>query len=543
MISNQIVIPEQHIRARGKGAGGRRQGLGDIGDKIYASVGRESAFRRFQRTYRDDRVAFVYDCLPALRQTFAPYQEEILANFDMGIRRQAVRSPHGAGKSLLAAIIVHHTLLTTEEDTVVPTLASVQRQLDKYLWPEIHKISKLIDWHRVGRDPYTRDELMTHSIRLHTAAGTSEAFAVASGDAALIEGAHASRLFYVFDESKSIEDSMWDAAEGAFSTEDAVMLTKQGVSSGECYWLAISTPGTPAGRFYDIHSQRAGYEDWKVRHVTIEEAISAGRVSRDWVEKRRRQWGTNSSIFQNRVMAEFAATEEDSVIPLAWVSAANERWRDWADKGKPGEGLSFRKLGVDMARMGDDKTCFAERVGDRIERLHFYAKQEVPTTAGYLKPIAQNVQEVMIEMDSGLGASVYDILMSEQDPWDLSMNLIQIYTGAGTAAVDKTGIFHFNSVRSAMWWHMRELLDPESGTEIMIPPDEAIDGLPDNVSLLGDLVAPRYEIKYFHGNLTIFVEPKENIKKADRLGRSTDAGDAVVLSFWNDTGSGGGIVF
>ena len=101
-----LKIPEVTIHERGKGAGGRRLGLSDLGSKIYASVGRSTQFRKFQHTYRDDRVAFVYDCLPDLRRTFAPYQEEILANYDMGIRRQAVRAPHGSGKSLLAALLV-----------------------------------------------------------------------------------------------------------------------------------------------------------------------------------------------------------------------------------------------------------------------------------------------------------------------------------------------------------------------------------------------------------------------------------------------------
>jgi len=538
-----LKIPDVTIHQRGKGAGGKRLGLTDLGNKIYASVGKSSQFRKFQHTYRNDRVAFVYDCLPDLRRTFAPYQEEILANFDMGIRRQAVRAPHGSGKSAVAAILVHHTLLTTEEDATVPTLASVQRQLDKYLWPEIHKMAKLIDWSKVGREPYTRDELMVHSIRVHSTAGPSEAFAVASGDAALIEGAHATRLFYVFDESKSIEDPMWDAAEGAFATENAIMLTQHGTTSGECYWLAISTPGAPTGRFFDIHSKKPGYEDWTVRHITIEEAMAAGRVDREWVERRARQWGRNSAIYKNRVLAEFAATDTDSVVPMEWIEAAQQRFKDWHEMGRPGEGLALRKVGVDSARMGDDKTCFAERLGDRIEKLHISSKQVVPVTAGYLKPLAKKSQEVMIEMDSGLGASVYDILMQEEDPWNPSLNLVQVYMGAGTSAVDKTGIFRFNSVRSAAWWHLRELLDPESGYEIMLPPDDLIDDLPPDVSLLGDLVAPRYEIKYFHGDLTIFVEPKENIKKADRLGRSTDLGDAVVLAFWDDAGGGGGIVF
>lgn len=529
-----LQIPELHIAQRGKGAGGHRKSLSDLGQGIYASVGRNTRYRQFQRTYRDDRVAFTYDCLPRLKATFAPYQEEILANFDMGIRRQAVRAPHGSGKTLLAAIVVHHTLLSTEDVAMVPTLASVWRQLEKYLWPEIHKVGKLLDWQIIGRDPYTRDELMTTSLKLHHGAGISESFAVASGDAALIEGAHATRLFYIFDESKAVEDTMWDAAEGAFATEDAIMLSAHGTRAGECYWLSISTPGTPLGRFYDIHARKEGYDDWIVRHVTIEEAIAAGRVSRDWMNQRARQWGKNSPIYKNRVLAEFASAEADSVIPLEWVELAMDRWKEWDAIGRPGRGLGLRKVGVDTARMGDDKTVFAERIDQRIEELHVYERQAVTVSAGYLKPLAQHSQETLIEMDSGLGAAVYDILMSEQDPYNPTLNLVQIYMGAGTAARDKTGLLRFNCTRSAAWWHLREILDPESEYEIMLPPND---------TLLGDLIAPGYELRYFHGELSIFVEPKENLRKADRLGRSTDFGDAVVLAFWDDMGGGGGVVF
>jgi hypothetical protein len=526
-----IAIPEIKMHERGKGAGGTQRGLADFGRNLFISVGVDTRFKKFQSMYRDDRVAFVYDCLPELRDTFAPYQEEILANFDMGHRRQAIRGPHGLGKTLIAAILVHHTLLTTEEDATVPTLASVERQLKRYLWPEVHKIAKLLNWRTIGRDPYGRDEMMNLSIR--TNGGVSEAFSVASGDAAAIEGAHASRLFYIFDESKSVVDPMWDAAEGAFSTEGAATL---GGSSdgGECYWLAISTPGAARGRFYEIHAKKEGLEDWLTRHVTIDEAVAAKRVDPKWVDKRARQWGTNSSIFKNRVLGEFAVDSAEGVIPLEWVEAAMQRWRDWDDEGRPGEGLGRRIIGVDTARFGVDKTVFADRVNDRVERLYSYARQPVTTTAGYLKPLAKQASEVHIEMDSGLGASVFDILNSEEDMFSKTMNLIDIYMGAGTTYMDRTHTFRFNNVRSAAWWHVRELLDPENGGEVALYPSDI---------LLGDLAAPRYEIKYWHSDLTIFVEPKEKIAKADRLGRSTDEGDAVVLSFWDDAGGGGGVVF
>ena len=119
--------------------------------------------------------------------------------------------------------------------------------------------------------------------------------------------------------------------------------------------LALSTPGSPQGRFYDIHAHRPGYEDWHARHVTLADAIEAGRISPEWAEQRRRQWGEQSTIYVNRVLGEFHAGDEDSVIPLAWAEAAVERWHDWDEAGRadlPGPHI----IGVDVARSGEDRT-------------------------------------------------------------------------------------------------------------------------------------------------------------------------------------------
>lgn len=519
-------LPDVTVLERGKGGGGAAKGMRDFAKNVYISIGHNTKFRIFQRTYRDDRIAFVYDCIPALRETFAFYQEETLGYFDSGLRRVAVYGPHGLGKTLVAALLTHHLILTTEEDAKVPTLASVWRQLEKYLWPEIHKIAKLLDWELIGRDPYTRDELMTYNIRTND--GLSEAFAVSAGDAALIEGAHASRLMYIFDESKSVDAVMWDAAEGAFSTEGAVLLGYEG--TGECYWLAISTPGVPMGRFHEICSRKTGYEDWKVLHVTIEDAVAAGRVGMTWVTKRMNQWGETSAVFRQRVKGEFASDEMEGVIPLSWIEAAQNRWEAWDAAGRVGEGMGFRVTGVDTARYGKDKSAFAHRCDTRLERLDTYAKQAVPVTAGYLKQTTKRGDEIRIEMDSGLGASLYDILNTEDDPFNPTMNLIQVYMGAGTFFVDSTHVFRFNNTRSAAWWNMRELLDPNNNNDIMLYPSD---------TLLGDLAAPNYAIKYQNDRLTICVEPKDDFRRQDRLGRSPDEGDATVISFFDDYNKGG----
>ena len=82
----------------------------------------------------------------------------------------------------------------------------------------------------------------------------------------------------------------------------------------------------------------------------------------------------------------------------------------------------------------------------------------------------------------------------------------------------------FTNVRAAMMWHVRSLLDPEGGkpeTRLALPPDP---------ELLADLTAPRYELRVSG----VAVESKEDIR--DRIGRSTDAGDAVGLACWRGQG-------
>ena len=105
-------------------------------------------------------------------------------------------------------------------------------------------------------------------------------------------------MFYVFDEAKSIYVATWDAAEGAFSSED--------MEGNDVRAFAISTPGDPSGRFYDIHMGKPGYDDWLAIHISLDDAIKAGRVSAKWAARRLKQWGEESSMYQNRVLGMFA---------------------------------------------------------------------------------------------------------------------------------------------------------------------------------------------------------------------------------------------
>ena len=641
--------------------------LRDLALSISLDLSGANRFRIFQRMYANDRIAFVYDILPELAKTITDYQIEILGYYDSGKSRVAVRGPHGLGKTFLAAILVHHGVLTSEEDAKIPTTASAWRQLEKYLWPEIRKVSKFLDWTAIGRQPYDqRTEMMQDSIKLSS--GIVEAFAVSSDDHNTIEGCHASRLIYIFDEAKSIPRPTWDAAEGAFAnaglkvpiTErpfegisiadtihnidnnpiynntipqenidvpvtntpiqidsisdigaighkdisskhinvaydrdshisigndsnkqlyngiNAIDISKlhrepvvidsidkdihnninnsidlhkehidvQGFNPPPCptqtittYQLpytspiqpatyealafAISTPGDPSGQFYDIHMRKRGFEDWTVRHVTLEEAIRAGRISKDWADQRAIQWGVDSAIYQNRVLGEFADMSEEGMIPLSHIRIAVERWKHAEAIGFTGMLDGKKTMGVDTARAGDDKTVLAMRHASVITAIKSFSKLSVTSTAGRIQAFADNAY-IHIETDGGLGAAVYDILKSDGVP-----NLRPITVGGKTNYRDHSKELSFANVRSAMWWNMREMLDPAYGLEVCLPPIQ---------EMILDLCTPKYDITR---GAIVQIEGKDSIAK--RIGRSTDYGDAVCLAFWIQS-SGGGVV-
>ena len=243
-------------------------------------------YTAFQYAYQTNPVAFVFDCFNwnAGRHP-APYQEAILTDFVKN-KKVSVRAPHGVGKTAVAAWLIIWFALTRDgnprfEDWKIPTTASAWRQLTKFLWPEVHKWARRVNWEKVGRPSfYERRELLQFQLKMHT----GEAFAAASDQPATMEGAHAESMLYLFDESKTITDEIFNVADGA-------MMAAGDDTGVEAYAFAISTPGEPQGHFYDIHRRAPGFEDWRVHWVKIDDGITAGRVSRDKVERLKRQWG------------------------------------------------------------------------------------------------------------------------------------------------------------------------------------------------------------------------------------------------------------
>lgn len=204
-------------------------------------------------------------------------------------------------------------------------------------------------------------------------------------------------------------------------------------------------------------------------------------------------------------------TSDDAwqVIPTEWVRKAMARW-----KPEPPP-VPQTALGVDIARGGKDSTIIAERRQTWFAKLRKYPGKSTPDGPAVAALVLQQHRDTsFINLDIvNVGGSVYDILREQK--W-LTVNAIN-NSSSGKPYRDSSGRLKFVNVRAASYWRMRDDLDPTTGRNLMLPPDN---------ELLADLTAPRYSV----GTGGILIEAKEDIKK--RIGRSPDCGDAVVLANW-----------
>ena len=459
-----------------------------------------SSYASFRNTYRNLPDRFVIDCIEfKVGEKPSPYQLDALINL-YSKKRACVRGPRGMGKSAMMSWALLHFALVNDidYDWKVITTASVWRQLKKFLWPEIHKWAKRIKWEMVGRKPIIlKKELYDMSLKLDT----GEAFAMASDDPESMEGAHASKVLAIFDESKIVLPETWDSMEGVFS-------------NGDCLWFACSTPGAPTGRFYDIQKRKPGYRDWWTKHVTKNDMIEASRMDIQWSEDRRMQWGEHSAKYQNQVEGQFAASEEESVIPLYWVELANKRWYDRFEEN-PDDYLEqpLTGVGVDVGGGTLDPSAIAYKHGNDIYKVEKVEKN-VEVLSGKVTGILRANELCTAIIDSiNIGAGTY-IRNRELYP-----DRVFAFTASSTADwEDETGEYIIQDTRSAAWWNLRQMLNPSSGWDIALPPDD---------ELTGELCSPTWEER---GRASIKVESKKAIRK--RIGKSTNLADAVVQVYW-----------
>ena len=93
----------------------------------------------------------------------------------------------------------------------------------------------------------------------------------------------------------------------------------------------------------------------------------------------------------------------------------------------------------------------------------------------------------------------------------------EVNVSSKSEILDPKGNRVYGNLRAEMWWSLRTALDPKGDILLALPPTAK--------GLVADLAAPKYDMR----SGPIQIELKEHTK--ERLGRSPDEGDAVMLTF------------
>lgn len=420
-------------------------------------------------------------------------------------RRTAVQSGHGIGKSLTASVAASWWVDSHPPDeTLVVTTAPSVKQVHAILWEEIRKIhsrAKLPGEVQISDNWIIGKRLVGFGRKPQ------------DHDKDAFQGLHRKYVLVILDEAAGIDEWLWNAASN--------------ITTGEhCRILAIGNPTDPSSYFRKVCRPGSGWNNIKISVFDspnftgeqIDKTVAEDLTSPQYVEDMKIDLGEGSPMWKARVEGEFPDFDEFSVIPLGWIYQAQERYQAWKESGGTIPQDSRKIIGADIARYGNDKTAFAERWNDIITQVEVRPKKDTMATAQDLALSLVTERGDLAVVDSnGIGAGVFDRVKH------LGRYAMPLNSGTRTTLTDRTGQVHFYNLRAAMWWKLREALDPAFGSTIMLPSEDD--------KLASDLSAPYW--KTVPGGKVV-IESKEDIKK--RIGRSPDRGDAVCLAWWASAG-------
>lgn len=252
-------------------------------------------------------------------------------------------------------------------------------------------------------------------------------------------------------------------------------------------------------------------EEYTARSLTFIRASLKDNPFRDTPEYRASLQSLPEPLRSQVLHGDFTAGTEDvewQTIPSAWVQASQARWTP-----QPPVGIPMCAMSVDCALGGKDKAVTSRRHDGWYAPLDLVDGEKIKHGAqlgGHVMSLRTGNPPIIVDSGGGWGADCHAHLARNQLP-------VHSYYGVKPSmARTRDGLHGFFNIRSQAIWQFREALDPNQpgGSRIMLPP---------GARLVADLCAPRYDTE----KGVIRVESKEKV--CDRLKRSTDEGDAVVM--------------
>ncbi len=434
--------------------------------------------------YKNDPVGFVRDILGAAGKAYDKQVEILKALAKQP--RVSVAACNSSGKDWAAARAIVWWLHTRPNAKVVVTGPTL-RQVRDILWHELRLAVAAAGDALPGR--ITESKYVIDDNRF--------AIAFSSNSHHNIQGFHSPNLLVIVTEAQGVKQAYMEALK---------RLNPAKV-------LLIGNPLSHEGELYESHHAKSAL----YHQITISAFDSPnfrrkrfrvpGLVTPEDVEHHRRDWGEDSPLYIASVLGQFPDALDDSLTTRHYVDRAIARHQEQAEADPEGEerrGLPYR-MGVDVARFGDNESVICIRRGYRVERLiplrrgldNMQVADEVKAWADALE-----VPAVFVD-GTGLGAGVVDRLSQ------LGVPVIGVDCGGKARRPAQ-----FADLRAEIFWEVARLLREDAAA------------IPNDPVLVGQLLALRYDVS---STGRIRLESKSKLRK--RGVASPDRADALALAF------------
>ena len=400
--------------------------------------------------------------------------------------RISVKSGHGVGKTMVAGLSVIWFLCCYTPSLVIST-APTERQVKELLWREIRarKTRSLIPL--PGKPLIMKWDISANNYAL----------GLSTDDVMQLTGFHSPYLMIIVDEANGFPEHLFDGLEGILS------------GGGKAILFMIGNPIDPIGTFFK------SFDSPEYRRITISclnhpnvltgENLIPGAVTKKWVEKKSRDWGTDSSLWYSRVIGEFPRIGENNVINLVWVEQAEML----IQKDNPKEQIF---MGVDVADAGGDPWVWY--IGTRRKRMYIEQKKNIEIMGGVGHTIILmkrfGIKDENITVDGiGVGAGVVSRFR------ELGYK-INRFIGSESAVDDGS----FKDKVTEAWWLLRILFKPDNDEYLPF----SLSGRAED--LKSDLCTRKYS-EESTGKLKL--EEKKVYRK--RMKRSPNFADAMAMCY------------
>ena len=435
----------------------------------------------FVETYQNDPVKFVQEMLGA--EPF-DYQKEFLREVASPTRRLSVKSGHGTGKSTTASWAMLWFLLLKYPCKVVVT-APTSSQLFDAMFAELKRWIKELPREIQGL-------LNVKSDRVELVAAPAEAFiscrtARAENAGEALAGVHSDNVLLVIDEASGVPEVVFEASAGSMSSVNATT-------------VMLSNPTRSSGTFFESHNRMR--HSWWTRTWSCEDSPL---VADEFIDEMRERYGETSSAFLVRVMGEFPLADDDTIIPFHLVESAQHRDIEESPE-------TSQIWGLDVARMGSDKTALCKRTGSVVTDIKSWGGLDLMQTVGRVKAEydalevwEQDNLEILID-SIGQGAGVFDRCQELGMP-------VRAVNVSESPSMKET----YLNLRAELWFRMKAWLENRTCK------------IPQNDRLLSELTSLKYT---FTSSGKIKAESKQELKK--RGFNSPDLADCLALTFSSD---------